>query len=278
MPQPPPVYDYGQFGFRAWTGSPGTMGLAHQHRDVEANWVAEGRMAYQLGGQVVELPLRRLCLFWGAMPHRLVRTAPGTRCAWLTLPLAQVLRWGLPGQALSALLGGRLLVDPEDAGDEAARIGGWAQDLQRGAAWAGIVALEVEARCKRLALSATTVPQAMGGSGGEAAGHVETMAAFLAQHHARPLSVAEIARQVGLNPTYAQGLFRRQCGLTLIGYLTQVRVAEAQRRLLTTAAPVAAIGLACGFGSQSRFFEAFAAVAGTTPGRWRRLREGGPPG
>lgn len=271
MRRPPPVDDSGQLGFQAWTGHPGAMGLAHQHRDLEANWIAEGEMLYQLGGQLVQLPKRRLCLFWGAIPHRLVRTTPTTRCAWLTLPLPQVLRWGLPGQTLSALLSGRMLVDPEDHGDEAARIDGWGRDLQRGQAWAEVVALEVEARCRRLALSAMAATATKVGASAGTTTHVETMAAFLAKHHARPLSVAEVAHQVGLHPTYAQGLFRRHCGMTMISYLTHVRISEAQRLLATTATGVTGIALACGFGSQSRFFEAFAAVTGTTPGRWRRL-------
>jgi transcriptional regulator GlxA family with amidase domain len=64
----------------------------------------------------------------------------------------------------------------------------------------------------------------------------------------------------------------------ILDYLTQYRVAHAQRLLVTTDLPVLEIALACGFNSLSRFYAAFKKICGRSPRTYRQehdaLREG----
>ena len=103
---------------------------------------------------------------------------------------------------------------------------------------------------------------------------VEAMAAFMTRRFRDDLSVADVADHVSLHPNYAMRLFRRHMGMTLIDYLTRQRVAEAQRRLLISDGPVLNIAFDCGFGSASRFHDAFRRTTGTTPGAFRRGESG----
>ncbi|MER3443431.1 MAG: hypothetical protein C4333_04640 [Meiothermus sp.] len=96
------------------------------------------------------------------------------------------------------------------------------------------------------------------------------MAAFLAEHHTRPVRPAEAARMVGLNPNYAAGLFLRHFGMTPTDYLTALRVAHAQRLLLSSELGVLEVALESGFGSPSRFYAAFTRLVGESPGAFRR--------
>lgn len=256
-------------GFDAWIGHPRAMERPHQHGDLEANYLISGSMVYLVGGRLVEVPLGRLWLVWGAIPHRLIEVRGEATCGWVTIPLGQALRWRLPAPFLAALLSGMPVIDAGAESDGLASIARWSDDCRRrGPSQREIAALEVEARIRRLALAWAPVPGALGGDGTLA--KVAAMAAYIAEHHAEALAVATIARQVRLNPTYAMTVFRRHTGMTLNDYMTRFRVATAQRLLATGDLSVLDAGLQAGFGSSSRFHEAFTAVTGLPPGRWRR--------
>ena len=64
-------------------------------------------------------------------------------------------------------------------------------------------------------------------------------------------------------------LFRRTFGLSIGAYLTQYRVADAQRLLATTDARIVDVALAAGFGSLSRFYAAFGQACGRSPRAYR---------
>jgi len=96
------------------------------------------------------------------------------------------------------------------------------------------------------------------------------MASHIALHYAEPLTVEEIGRKAGLHPNYAMNLFRRTFGVTLLQYLTQHRLFHAQRMLATTEALVVDVAFASGFGSLSRFNEAFKRAFGATPREFRK--------
>jgi AraC-like DNA-binding protein len=98
----------------------------------------------------------------------------------------------------------------------------------------------------------------------------EVMAQYIARHCAEPLTVEQIAGVVNLHPHYAMSLFRRDYHLSLIDYLTQHRIAQAQRLLATTDRKLVDIALECGYGSYSRFYEAFRQVCGRSPAAYRK--------
>ena len=267
MVHPAPVGDDGALGFRVWSGPIASMAGAHRHGDLEWNLLHGGSITYLLGGRRRELAPGRWHVFWGAVPHQIVSVSPETVCDWVTVPFTWALRWQLPESVLSALLAGEPLSDDHPA-DAAEPRRGAVDLLRQDPRWRAIAALEVEARLRRLALAQSLRPGAAATPG--AADHVERMAACIAEHHAEALRVDDIAAAAGLNPSYAMTLFRRTSGLSLVDYLTRYRVAHAQRLLATTDDDITAIGLAAGFGSQSRFFEAFSAICGMPPGAYRR--------
>jgi AraC-like DNA-binding protein len=96
------------------------------------------------------------------------------------------------------------------------------------------------------------------------------MAQFIASHSSEPITVADVALAVHLHPGYAMTAFRRLVGTTIGSYLTQCRVAHAQRLLITSPLPVQEIGLRAGFQSVSQFYDRFSGACGTTPGAYRR--------
>jgi AraC family transcriptional regulator len=87
---------------------------------------------------------------------------------------------------------------------------------------------------------------------------------------ASPLTLSEVAREVGMHPAHLARDFRRAYASTFGEYVRSRRVAFAAAELRDGLRPLADISLAAGFYDQSHLTKAFRRVVGTTPGRFRR--------
>ena len=96
------------------------------------------------------------------------------------------------------------------------------------------------------------------------------IAAFIATHFREPLQLVDIAEAVNLHPSTASAVFRQSTGVTAGRYLTQCRIAEAQRLLIATSRTTVDIAQRSGFGSTSRFYSAFAEHCQMAPAAYRR--------
>lgn len=276
-------------GFRVWTVAPHRMQRAHSHADLEANLLAGGSMTYIFHGRTVTIPPGRMCLFWASLPHQVIASDPGAHLGLVVLPLTSLWQWGCPAGISKLLLTGSVVAETAaDAGDMDAVVR-WQRMLsRRDAAWEQVVRLEVEARFRRFMLSGVEVVAPARSAGTPVRPHampaeavtpicaapllaVQQMAQFVTQHCREAITVAEVAREVHLHPSHAMRRFKQVMGITLVDYLTRCRVAVAQRLLITTEQPILQIAEESGFGSTSRFYEAFATVTGTTPSRYRRF-------
>ena len=101
----------------------------------------------------------------------------------------------------------------------------------------------------------------------------EEMAYFIARNYTEPLTAEAVARHVGLHPNYAMTLFQQTFGTTLLKYVTRHRLSHAQRLLVTTTDSVLTIAYGSGFGSLSRFNEAFRGAFGCTPREYRQAHQ-----
>ncbi|MBW8016647.1 MAG: helix-turn-helix domain-containing protein [Planctomycetes bacterium] len=86
----------------------------------------------------------------------------------------------------------------------------------------------------------------------------------------RQITLPEIAKQVHLSVSRLAHLFKEQMGITLIDYLTNVRITHAKRLLLTTDDSCTTICYRVGYNNQSYFTRTFKDIAGMTPGQFRQ--------
>ena len=266
--------DRSVFGFASGFREPEVMRKTHQHQELELNFLLRGSLTYLIAGEVVQLQAMRLAVFWAAAPHRTIAVEPRSRFYWFTVPIAWVLQWDLPAWFVRELLHGRLFAAVSDPDDEK-RCASWHRDLDGGRVEGlRIAQLEMEARLRRLILGLWPMEPShskRGGTrvrGGEY--HVQRMAAVIAERYTEKLSVAEIAAPTGLHPNYAMALFKKTCGLSLVDYIVQMRLFHARRLLTTSDAKIIEIAHSSGFGSESRFYEAFTASCRCTPSEYRR--------
>ena len=99
---------------------------------------------------------------------------------------------------------------------------------------------------------------------------VEKMAIFIAKNYANSIRVFDVGEAVGLHPDYANSIFKKAFGCTLSEYISEERIAHAQRKLLSTNMSITEVAFDCGFNSVSRFNAAFLKMNGCTPREYRK--------
>lgn len=252
------------------------MSRSDRHNEVELNLLEQGRLVYLIGGGTVVVPAGRLAIFWAGVPHQVIDFEGVDDYLVCTVPLAWFLQWRLPEPLTQPVLHGEVLLEPDERllDADVARFREWMADLQSGAeARRQTTLLELEARLRRLAHRLGDAPRAVASVPAleqPQLSRAEEMAAYLAQHCTRAITAEEVGRQVGLHPNYAMTIFRRAFGTTLTRYVTQHRLSHAQRLLVTSPEPIAEIAFRSGFGSLSRFNEAFRQSCGCTPREYRQ--------
>jgi AraC family transcriptional regulator, melibiose operon regulatory protein len=264
-----------------WLSVP--MPRPDRHNEVELNFLLDGSLSYFFGGAQVTIPPRYLAAFWAAIPHQVLGSPSSEKGAdyyVVTIPLLTFLQLNLPDRLVQPILHGQMILEPQEGWCASApeRFEQWADDLEGDQPdQHRAVLLEIEALLLRLALRLPEqLPIPYPGSAARGCLHegrlskVEQMAAYIAQHYTEPLQIDEISHAVGLHPGYAMTLFKKSFGMTLIEYVNQHRITHAQRLLATTDKTILSIALESGFGSLSRFNDAFKRACGYTPRQHRK--------
>ena len=94
--------------------------------------------------------------------------------------------------------------------------------------------------------------------------------AFIEARYAEPISLADVARCVGLSPGHLTTVVGQRTGRTVQRWIAERRLAEARRLLAATDLTVEAIGARVGYADPGYFIRVFRRAHGITPLRWRR--------
>lgn len=247
---------------------------ADQHNEIELNYVHEGGLVLQHGAETVSLTGGRTVIYWAAIPHQVISAEPRNEFCWVVFPVSWFLSWEIGARLRQHLLQGKpLMIPPADAMQS--RMLQWGIDMRDGPAeMKKAVRLELEGfflrldhgfsqrkerqRPKRLPIEK------------HKHNHVQLMVRYMTEHSGEPIGVEDIVRATGLRPEYAMRLFKKSWGMTLWDFLLRHRISNAQRLLMLTDLKVVDIGFECGFGSTSRFYEAFWKYCRCSPLVYRR--------
>lgn len=238
--------------------------------------IKTGYITYRFGGSVRKLSAGETVCFWSSVPHQIIDTGKDSFCEWLTIPLGLFIQWQLPEYFSSKIIQGEMIIATDYTLPDQALFKRWERDLSLNSEAARrIVALEAEARLRRLALSieGKNLTPASGkrvlpfSSG--SLGKIEQMNLYIAGNYQKKLSVAEIAEKVNLHPNYVVTLFRSHCGIGIVDFISRLRISHAQRLLSTTDMKMLDIAFDSGFSSISSFYEVFKRVCKTTPSQYR---------
>jgi transcriptional regulator GlxA family with amidase domain len=92
---------------------------------------------------------------------------------------------------------------------------------------------------------------------------------LMQKHIENPLSLADIARRVGLSPRQLERLFMRGTGVTPLRFYMQLRIDRARELLLYSDRPIIEVAVAVGFASTSHFATWYKRIHGTRPSDMR---------
>ena len=93
--------------------------------------------------------------------------------------------------------------------------------------------------------------------------------AYIAGHHADPISLDDVARALHVSPFYFCKMFKKATGLTFTEYLSRTRVERAKTLLLNPHLRVSEIAYSVGFQSLTHFNRRFHEFTGESPTHFR---------
>lgn len=100
--------------------------------------------------------------------------------------------------------------------------------------------------------------------------YVAQVLAYMRENMAEPLTAAQCAALVHIQPTYLHRLLRKHTGQSFLSLLRQMRMEQAQKLLTTSSYSILDIAAAVGYSSQQYFTQIFIRCVGMPPIAYRR--------
>ena len=266
------VIDRVQYGYACFDETCHPYERLHTHPDLELGVLSGGVVTAIIGGRRYRFVGGEVAAFWAGLPHGPI-DVHGRPCTHnLCVPMDRLRSWNLPAEFVSDLLRGRVFrLRPAH---HAANWVEWKQ-LLSGDDETGrtIASLEINAMLLRM-IRGHRLAHGVREDGGNGVSTIlrcyQEIVSYIAAHKCDPITVADILNHTSVHPKYAMRIFKRSCGMTVHEYLVLQRMNAARHLLTTTDRNVTDIAFESGFGSVSRFYDAFSSAHGCTPGEYRR--------
>jgi AraC family transcriptional regulator of arabinose operon len=97
---------------------------------------------------------------------------------------------------------------------------------------------------------------------------------YLDAHYTEEIRIDDLAAKHFVNASYMEHLFKDETGMTITGYLANLRITTAKKYLRFTDWSISKIALACGYREANYFIRSFRKAEDMTPGEFRRLWRG----
>ena len=242
-----------------------------RHNEIELNYIPEGGITYFFPTGKVTVPPRKITLFWGLIPHKIIKSESDAPYFVVTIPFNLFLSWRLPSVLVDRILGGEVVVEAAESecGLDKPMFERWVSDMT-GKQNQEAAGLEIQARIWRLTKNISASEAKSTAILNPADGSIlEKIVVYIAHNYSRPIKISDIGRAVGLHPDYANAIFKKAFGCTLSRYVAEERIGHVKRKLILTDMSITQIAFDCGFNSISRFNSTFLDICGQTPRHYR---------
>ena len=99
---------------------------------------------------------------------------------------------------------------------------------------------------------------------------MQQVSAYVMAHYVHPISLDDIASEVGMNRSAFCSWFKRCKGITFSQFVTQYRLNTACKLLKQSQKSISEIGYLVGFNDVPHFVRVFAKEKGVSPGKYRK--------
>ena len=259
--------EFKPYGLTCEIWRPQLMPKIDRHNEIELNYIPKGDITYFFSTGKVTVPPRKITLFWGLIPHKIIKSESDAPYFVVTIPFNLFLSWRLPSSIVDKILGGEVVVETvkSECGLDKPMFERWVSDMT-GKQNQEAVSLEIQARILRLTKNMSVSTAILNPAD---ASILERIVIYIAHHYNRPIKISDIGRAVGLHPDYANAIFKKAFGCTLSHYVAEERIGQVKRKLILTDMSITQIAFECGFNSISRFNSTFLDICGQTPRRYR---------
>lgn len=93
---------------------------------------------------------------------------------------------------------------------------------------------------------------------------------YMQEHLAEEVSLSVLAEEFHLSAQYISQLFKNEIGVNFLSYLTNIRIENAKKLLLSTSLSIAEVSEQSGYGDYRVFTKVFKKSEGVTPSQFRR--------
>ena len=94
---------------------------------------------------------------------------------------------------------------------------------------------------------------------------------YLQEHLAEEISLSVLAEEFHLSAQYISQLFKSEIGVGFLAYLTNIRMEQAKKLLLSTSLSIAEVSEQSGYSDYRVFTKVFKKAEGITPSQYRRV-------
>lgn len=259
------------YGLTCEVWEPNLMSKPDRHNEIELNYFPEGSISYILQGNKVSVPKQKLAVFWGLVPHQIIDFEDSKTYYVCTIPFAQFLGWELPEAFLEDIFNGKIVLEKDSDNSilDEFYLSRWIEELNQENN-KELILLEMKARLTRMALNYTSIKKTKDIPNQKGTiNSVEKMAIYIAANYQKKINASLVAKKVGLNPDYANSLFKKAFDISISEQIITERISHAKRKLLSTNLRVGEIAFDCGFNSLSNFNQAFLKINNCTPREFR---------
>ncbi|MBR7007579.1 MAG: AraC family transcriptional regulator [Ruminococcus sp.] len=107
--------------------------------------------------------------------------------------------------------------------------------------------------------------------GGMMSLHVKKSADYIYEHLHESITLADIAKAEGINPSYLSKLFSKELGMGVKDYIIKAKIETSKNILRYSDFSILDISISLGYSSQSAFTSAFRKEVGMTPKKYRDM-------
>ena len=274
--QPFPDKDFFPFGLRGRQDFIEPMDHAHRHTEIELFSTEDGGFTRKFGEEITSFSKDEIAIFWGCIPHQLLKMPKKRRGFIAYFPLESVLQWQLPPRFVNEILGGRCFRIQRSKTVEVAlsALKQWLPLPKQATSnllpnsehmiIEGCLGVLAEEALEGLPIQGRALPAPEGKR------HVSKMIEFTVCNRRESLVADDICSCADLHPAYGRALFKKTVGTSLHQFLIKLRLEDAKNMLVNSDALILDVALDCGFGSLSRFHAVFKERIGMTPRAFRQ--------
>lgn len=269
--------DFSPYGLTMEKWRPELMCRFDRHNEVEINYLIEGSITYLINGRKVTVPSGRIVMFWGLMSHQIIDFEKSAFYYVCTIPLSMFLLWNLPKPMIDRVLKGDVLVERESDKKEwdIFLFEQWFSDINSND---NVIAstMEMNGRLHRFFYNIDDTICQSGTDNKNSKLHskelmlIDKMVLFIAKNYSNGIKVADVGKEVGLHPDYANHIFKKAFNTTISQYVITEKLLHAQRLLIMDDMSITDIVYDSGFNSISCFNSAFIKNNGCTPREYRK--------